>query len=100
MRIHKVSPEEIDQLKALGFGGMGVNQLVRFRIHKVTPEYIRSMREVGFTAVSEDQLVQDAHSQGRRAVRPRTRATTASTVQTPGDAVDLAIHGPRWKRKY
>ena len=57
MRIHKVSPEEMDQLKTLGFGGMSIDELVRFRIHKVTPEYIRSMRDVGFTLLSEDQLV-------------------------------------------
>lgn len=69
MRIHKVTAEEIDELKALGFGGLSVEQLVRFRIHKVTPDFIRHAREDGLS------------------------------VQTPGDAVDLAIHGPRWRKR-
>lgn len=69
MRIHKVTPEEIDALKTLGFSGLSIDQLVKFRIHKVTPAFIRHAREDGLT------------------------------VRTPGEAVDLAIHGPRWRKR-
>ena len=51
-----------------GFGGLGVDELVKFRIHKVDALFIRHARENGYT------------------------------VQTPADAVDLAIHGPRRRR--
>ena len=30
MRIHRVTLEEIDALKALGFGGLGADELVKF----------------------------------------------------------------------
>jgi hypothetical protein len=99
MRIHNVSPEEMDQLKTLGFGGLDVDTLVKFRIHKVTPEYIKSMKDVGYVTVSEDQLVRmRIHKVDARFVRDARADGFA--LQTPGDAVDLAIHGPRWKRKY
>ena len=45
------------------------DQLVRMRIHKVDARFVRDARADGLT------------------------------IQTPGDAVDLAIHGPR-RRKY
>ena len=98
MRIHKVSPEEMDQLKTLGFGGLDVDTLVKFRIHKVTPEYIKSMKDVGYVTVSEDQLVRmRIHKVDARFVRDARADGFA--LQTPGDAVDLAIHGPRWRRR-
>ena len=57
MRIHKVTPEEMDQLKTLGFGGLSVDQLVKFRIHKVTPDYHQGHARRRLLPVSEDQLV-------------------------------------------
>ena len=42
---------------------------MKFRIHRVTPAYIREMRADGYA------------------------------LQSPGDAVDIAIHGPRWRKK-
>ena len=56
------------------------------------------MRDVGFTTVSEDQLVRmRIHKVDAQFVRHAR--DDGLTVQTPGDAVDLAIHGPRWRRK-
>jgi hypothetical protein len=98
MRIHKVTPEEMDQLKALGFGGLGVDELVRFRIHKVTPDYIRSMQAVGFVTMFEAQLVRmRIHKVDAQFVRDARADGYA--IQAPGDAIDLAIHGPRWRRR-
>jgi hypothetical protein len=98
MRIHKVSPEEMDQLKALGFGGMAIDDLVKFRIHKVTPDFIKSMKDMGFVTISEDQLIRlRIHKVDAQFIRD-ARAD-GLRLQTPGDAVDLAIHGPRWRRR-
>jgi hypothetical protein len=98
MRIHRVTPEEIDQLKTLGFGGLGIDTLMKFRIHKVTPDYIRQMKEAGFTAVTEDQLIKmRIHKVDALFVRHAREDGLA--IQTPADAVDLAIRGPRWRRR-
>lgn len=97
MRIHHVSLEEIDELKTLGFGGLGPDELVKFRIHKVTPGFIREMRDVGFTAVTEDQLIRmRIHRVDAQFVKDARADGYAMT--TPGDAVDLAIRGPRYTR--
>jgi hypothetical protein len=97
MRIHRVTIQEIDDLKALGFSGLGADELVRFRIHKVTPAYIREMREVGFATVTEDQLVRmRIHKVDAQFVKDARADGYAMT--TPGDAVDLAIRGPRYTK--
>ena len=99
MGIHGATPENIKGLQAQGIRGLSVEDLIRFRIHKVTPEYIKSMKDVGFVSVSEDQLVRmRIHKVDARFVRDARADGLA--LQTPGDAVDLAIHGPRWRRKY
>ena len=97
MRIHRVTLEEIDELKALGFGGLGSDELVKFNIHKVTPAFIREMRDVGFASVTEDQLVRmRIHKVDAQFVRDARADGYA--MATPGDAVDLAIRGPRYTR--
>jgi hypothetical protein len=64
----------------------------------VTPEFIKSMKDVGFVTISEDQLVRlRIHNVDAQFIRDARADGLA--VQTPGDAVDLAIHGPRWKRR-
>jgi hypothetical protein len=97
MRIHRVTLEEIDDLKTLGFGGVGPDELVKFRIHRVTPAFIRDMRDVGFAAVTEDQLVRlRIHRVDAQFVKDARADGYAMT--TPGDAIDLAIRGPRYTR--
>ena len=97
MRIHKVSLEDIDQYKALGFGGLGTEELVRFRIHRVTPAFVREMRDVGFATVTEEQLVRmRIHKVDAQFVKDARADGYAMT--TPSDAVDLAIRGPRYTR--
>ena len=76
---------------------MGADELVKFRIHKVTPAFIREMREVGFADVTEDQLVRmRIHRVDAQFVSDARADGYAMT--TPGDAVDLAIRGPRYTR--
>ena len=98
MGIHGATPANIKALQAAGIRGQSVEDLIRFRIHKVTPDYIKGMREVGFVTVSEEQLVRmKIHKVDAQFIRD-ARADGLS-VQTPGDAVDLAIHGPRWHKR-
>ena len=97
MRIHRVTLEEIDELKTLGFAGLGPDELVKFRIHRVTPGFIREMRDVGFKDVTEDQLVRmRIHRVDAQFVKDARADGYA--MATPGDAVDLAIRGPRYTR--
>ena len=73
----------------------------RFGVHPGDEEindYIRSMREVGFTSLSEDQLVK-MRIHKVDALFIRHAREDGFSIQTPGDAVDLAIHGPWRKRR-
>lgn len=98
MGIHGATPANIKALQAAGIRGQSVEDLIKFRIHKVTPDYIKAMRDVGFVTVSEEQLVKmKIHRVDAQFIRD-ARAD-GLTVQTPGDAVDLAIHGPQWRKR-
>ena len=70
MRIHGVSLAEIDELKTLGYGGLGPDELVKFRIHGVRPQFIRDMRAVGFTSVDERELVKMLFTTSAPSSRP------------------------------
>ena len=56
MRIFKVTPELVTELRELGFDRLDADDLVSTRIHKVTPEYIRQMKAAGWN-LSLDDLV-------------------------------------------
>ncbi len=98
MGIHGATPANVKALQDAGIRGLSVEDLIKFRIHKVTPDYIKGMRDVGFVTVSEEQLVRmKIHRVDAQFIRD-ARADGLS-VQTPGDAVDLAIHGPHWRKR-
>ena len=72
-------------MKQVGFGGMDVEDLIKFRIHKVTP--IHQVDERGFATLTEDQLVKLRIQPGAQFVKmPVPMACGVS----PNDAVDLA----------
>lgn len=57
MRIFRVTPELITELRSLGYDRIAFDDLIASRVHKVTPDYIRGMRAAGYGNLSMDQLV-------------------------------------------
>jgi hypothetical protein len=57
MRIFKVTPELVSELRSLGYNHLDYDDLIASRIHKVTPDYIRAMRAAGYQNLSMEQLV-------------------------------------------
>lgn len=55
--IHKVTPEYIEQLRALGYTNLTPQQLIEMRIFRVTPEFIRDLAAHGYTGVPVEKLV-------------------------------------------
>jgi hypothetical protein len=46
------------EVEALGFGKLLCNKLVEMRVHKITPEYINEIRLMGFSDLTLDRLVE------------------------------------------
>ncbi len=57
-RIHKVTPDFIRAMRAAGFRNVTLDDLVGFRIHKVTPEFIKELRDLGYANISAEKLVE------------------------------------------
>jgi len=57
MRIFRVTPELVTELRSLGYDHLSFDHLIASRIHKVTPDYIRATRAAGYPNLSMDQLV-------------------------------------------
>lgn len=54
MRIFKVTPELVAELRQLGFDHLSADDLISTRVHKVTPDYIREMRAAGWKLSLEE----------------------------------------------
>ena len=48
MRLFNVTPEHIQEMRALGFEDISASEIVATRIHGITPEYVREMRAAGW----------------------------------------------------
>ena len=57
MRIFRVTPELVRELRSLGYDKIDADDLVATRIHKVTPDYIRAMRAAGYPSLSLENLI-------------------------------------------
>lgn len=56
-QIHKATPTFIRQVRALGYTSLSMDDLVAFRIHRVTPEFIEELGTLGYRAIAADDLV-------------------------------------------
>jgi len=56
MRIHRVTPELVRELRLLGYDKISSDDLVSSQIHRVTPQYIREMRAAGQPRLSLEEL--------------------------------------------
>lgn len=57
LAVHDVGRAFIQQLEALGFKDLDLDDLLAMRIHGVTPEFITAMRQHGFDTLDHDDLV-------------------------------------------
>ena len=57
MKIHGVTPADIEQVRAMGFDA-DFEDVLAMKIHGITPEFIDEARSHGFEDLSVDQLIQ------------------------------------------
>lgn len=57
LRIFRVTPALIRDLRDLGFTDLSAEKLVEMQIHGATPQFIRGLRAAGYTSLTEHQLV-------------------------------------------
>ncbi len=57
MRIFRVTPELVQELRALGYGSLEADDLIASQIHGATPEFIRTMASLGYKDLSHDDLL-------------------------------------------
>jgi hypothetical protein len=55
--IHGVTPQFIEELRALGYKDISARQLIDMKIHGVTPDYIRKMEKAGYKGVPVEKLM-------------------------------------------
>jgi hypothetical protein len=57
LAVHDVGRAYIQQLDALGYRNLDLDDLLAMRIHGVTPDFITGMRQQGFTGLDHEDLV-------------------------------------------
>jgi hypothetical protein len=57
MRVHKITPEYVNEIRQMGFRNLTLERLVELKIFKVTPEFVNDVRAAGFASVTPQQLV-------------------------------------------
>ena len=59
MRIHGVSLDYIDEMRAYSNRRISSEQLISMRIHGVSPEFIEELEALGYDRVSPDELIRE-----------------------------------------
>jgi len=55
--IHGVTPQFIEEMRALGYKDLSAKQLIDMKIFGVTPDYIRKMEKAGYKGVPVEKLM-------------------------------------------
>ena len=90
-RIHGVTPEFVQAVRALGYENADADDLVALRIHGVTVEDIAAMNRIFGKQPLEEQVSFKIHGVDPEALR-RMSALGLGKI-SPDDAVSLKIHG-------
>ena len=56
-RDHGVTPEYVQEIKALGFSAQTLEQFVRLRDHGVKSEYVKELRAAGYDKLAPEDIV-------------------------------------------
>lgn len=55
--IHNVTPQFIEELRAMGYKDLSAKQLIEMKIFGVTPDYIRKLEKMGYKSVPVDKMI-------------------------------------------
>lgn len=92
MRIFKVTPELVRELRALGFESLSADDLVASQIHGATPQYVRELHGLGMKLGSMDDFVAFRIHRVTPAFIRELEALGYRNVD-PDDLVAMRIHG-------
>jgi hypothetical protein len=91
MRIFRVTPQLVDELRSLGYRNVDFDDLIASRVHRVTPDYIRQMRAAGYANLSLDELVASRIHQATPEFLQKMREVGYDHIQWD-DAIAFRIH--------
>jgi beta-lactamase regulating signal transducer with metallopeptidase domain len=94
LALFDVSPAQVAELKALGYGDLSLDKLIEFRIFDVSPEFIRAMADVGYRDVPADKLV-EFRIHGVNPDEVRELAKMGLSDLSAERLVEFRIHGVR-----
>jgi hypothetical protein len=92
LAVHDVSRAYIQELEALGYRNLDIDDLLGMRIHGVTPEFITQMRQQGYEALDHEDLVA-ARIHGATPEFLRELETLGYSKLAFNDVIAFRIHG-------
>jgi hypothetical protein len=91
MRIFRVTPELIADLRSLGYDRISYDDLINSRVHKVTPEYIRAMKAAGYKLSMEQLVTTRIHKASPEFLQQMASAGYSNISYD--DMINFRIHG-------
>ncbi|MDP2319389.1 MAG: hypothetical protein Q8O42_08640 [Acidobacteriota bacterium] len=88
----------ITNMGAAGYRSLSTDDVVRLAVIDVTVGHVRGLAQAGYANLPIDDVVRTRIHRVTPAFVRDARADGLA-IHSPGDAVDLAIHGPRWRKR-